>query len=214
MHKSTFKKLFENGVNFKALYYGFLTLLGSRTALWNFRYALTNDPWSYTSSEYEKRKYERILSFLEGKKDNEVLEIGCSVGVFTKMLAPHVKYVHAIDISHLAIKTAKKICKDNKNIKFEVVDIASFEAKKQYEIIVASEVLSFCWDKGNMRALVLDKLFHLLSPKGILITVVGEKDIAYSELEEVLKSAKLELVEKRAYANEDRPYRIAIFVKK
>ncbi len=62
-------------------------------------YKKSEDPWSFATSEYERRKYERTLDALGGRRFSQALELGCSIGVFTAMLAPHCDELVAVDTS-------------------------------------------------------------------------------------------------------------------
>ena len=51
-------------------------------------YARDADPWKFASSDYERHKYEATLNALPMDRYVRGLEVGCSIGVFTSMLAP------------------------------------------------------------------------------------------------------------------------------
>ena len=50
-------------------------------------YERSEDPWSFATSGYERRKYAHTLSSLGARRFERALEIGCSIGVFTELLA-------------------------------------------------------------------------------------------------------------------------------
>jgi cyclopropane fatty-acyl-phospholipid synthase-like methyltransferase len=62
------------------------------------------DPFNYQFAAYERRKYhktlETVLKWRSGAES--VLELGCSIGVFTQMLANYFVRVTALDISNEA----------------------------------------------------------------------------------------------------------------
>ena len=78
--------------------------------------------------------------FLPLKKgeDKKVLEIGCAIGAFAKLLNERGFDVEAVDISEYIIKKAKKL---QKEIKFKVLDIEKETPKQKYNYIFAFEVL-------------------------------------------------------------------------
>ena len=49
-------------------------------------YARKRDPWDFESSKYEKMKYEATLAALPRDRYRCGLEVGCSIGVLTKLL--------------------------------------------------------------------------------------------------------------------------------
>jgi hypothetical protein len=50
-------------------------------------YAADPDPWRFATSAYERDKYAASLAALPDPAYGSVLEIGCSIGVFTRQLA-------------------------------------------------------------------------------------------------------------------------------
>ena len=81
------------------------------------------DPWDYGSSEYEREKYARTLAALGAGPFGRVLEVGCSIGIFTERLAPVCRELVAIDFSHRALELARQRLEDHDNV--EIVQ-ASF----------------------------------------------------------------------------------------
>src|SRR5918994_708944 len=73
-------------------------------------YEQSPDPWAFETSPYERRKYERTLSVLQGQQRayRTALEVGCSIGVFTAMLAPLCNELWAIDVSERAVAAARE----------------------------------------------------------------------------------------------------------
>src|SRR6516164_5100154 len=67
------------------------------------------DPWQYYSSAYERQKYERTLActIKWRSASGSALEIGCSVGAFSQMLAEHFIKVTAVDVSREALHAAR-----------------------------------------------------------------------------------------------------------
>lgn len=65
-----------------------------------------DDPWHYEDSEYEKAKYAKTLAALPREKYCRGLEIGCSIGIFTRLLAERVERLDALDISRRAVARA------------------------------------------------------------------------------------------------------------
>ena len=95
-------------------------------------------------------------------KDKKVLEIGCSIGAFTKILKKRGFDVTATDISGFIIKKAKKLQKD---VKFEVFDIEKGKSKNKFDYVFAFEVVEHL----NDPALALANIFSLLNDGGKFI---------------------------------------------
>ncbi|RYI86437.1 MAG: hypothetical protein EON47_22590, partial [Acetobacteraceae bacterium] len=69
-------------------------------------YAATPDPWAFASSDYEREKYAATLAALPRPHYARVLEIGCSIGVLTRMLAGRGDAVVALDVAETALAAA------------------------------------------------------------------------------------------------------------
>lgn len=95
-----------------------------------------------------------------GKK---VMEIGCAIGAFSKLLKERGFKVTAVDISEFIIEKAKKLQRD---INFKVLDIEKkTELNEKYNYIFAFEVLEHL--ENPKKALSNIKL--LLNKNGVLI---------------------------------------------
>ena len=68
---------------------------------------LCADPWGYTSSWYEQRRRQLTAALLPHQDLGEVLEIGCSIGLITALLAPRARRFVAVDISTAALEKAR-----------------------------------------------------------------------------------------------------------
>jgi SAM-dependent methyltransferase len=77
------------------------------------------DPWKFETSEYERRKYAATLSALPRLRYRRALELGCSVGVFTSMLAPRCGHVLGTDVSPDALRRARHNCAGLRNVTLE-----------------------------------------------------------------------------------------------
>src|SRR5258708_5079033 len=116
---------------------------GNRRFEFERRYLEYQDAWNYRSSSYEQHKHERTLTTLVTACNaaSNVLEVGCSIGVFTKMLASRFRAVTAIDVSKEAISTAEKYVGAAGNVRFAHGDLRSLELGEQYDAIICAEIL-------------------------------------------------------------------------
>src|ERR1700684_4665277 len=64
------------------------------------------DPWGYRTSDYEREKYAATLAALPKRSHGLCLEVGCSIGVCTGLLAARCEHVVAIDFSLGALRLA------------------------------------------------------------------------------------------------------------
>lgn len=100
------------------------------------------------------------LKIGSGKK---VLEVGCAIGAFSKLLKERGFNVTAVDISEFIIQIAKKLQGD---IKFKVLDIEKrAKLNEKYDFIFAFEVLEHL--ENPKKALSNIKVF--LNKNGVLV---------------------------------------------
>lgn len=64
------------------------------------------DFWQLESSEFERQKYQLEIEFITDRRYGRALEIGCGAGAFTRLLAPHVDRLLALDVSDAALARA------------------------------------------------------------------------------------------------------------
>ena len=62
-------------------------------------YASDPDPWRFASSDYERDKYAATLAALPRQLYRSGLEVGCSIGVLTAMLASRCRRLLAVDVA-------------------------------------------------------------------------------------------------------------------
>lgn len=77
------------------------------------------DPWHFRSSPYERRKYDATLAALPRPFYENALEIACSIGVFTNMLAHRCGRLLAVDVSADALARAARACAAHGHVRFE-----------------------------------------------------------------------------------------------
>ncbi|MGH2903051.1 MAG: SAM-dependent methyltransferase [Solirubrobacteraceae bacterium] len=106
-------------------------------------YAASPDPWGYDSSEYERGKYAATLAALDGRTYPRALEVGCSIGAFTELLADRCGTLTALDFSARALELARGRLRGRANV--EIVE-ASFPEQAPaggWDLVVCSEVLYY-----------------------------------------------------------------------
>jgi len=141
-----------------------------RTAAAHFdrRYAASPDPWHYETSEYERDKYARTLAALP-RRIGSALEAGCSIGVFTALLAERCRQLEAVDFSSVAVERARERTRDRPGVRVERRILPEELPDGSFDAIVCSELLYY-WE----RELVLDGLRRFeaaLAPGGRLVAV-------------------------------------------
>jgi SAM-dependent methyltransferase len=120
-------------------------------------YARDPDPWGFETSAYEAAKYDASIAALDGRRYGTGVEIGCSIGVLTERLAPHVDDLLAIDVSEAALANARERVP---GVRFERREIPEEFPDGRFDLIVCSEVLYYLDDAAF--AQTLDRLHGTL----------------------------------------------------
>lgn len=111
------------------------------------KYKADIDPWQFRTSEYEGAKYQATLGSLTKDRYRSGLEVGCSIGVLTKLLSPRCDSLLALDASATAIEAARSI--NNENVTFRVANLPAEFPEGIFDLIVLSEVLYY-FDKSDL----------------------------------------------------------------
>lgn len=111
------------------------------------------DPWRVSSSEYERAKYEATLSALGSWRFSSVLEAGCGIGVLSRRLALRADRLLGIDVSEVALASARRLNGDLAHVEFARAEIPrQWPAPGRgtaYDLVVLSEILYFL-DAGEV----------------------------------------------------------------
>ena len=137
-------------------------------------YGQSPDPWGFETSPYEREKYERTLGVLQGRRYQCALEIGCSIGVFTTMIAPLCDKLWAVDVSERAVDTARERLAGFLHVQVEQRRLPEETPEGPFDLIVASEVLYY-WPKEVLLA-ALRRFEEVLAPGGVLLAVHWRKE--------------------------------------
>lgn len=112
-------------------------------------YSRNPDPWGFTTSPYERDKYQATLAALPKPRYGDALEIGCSIGVFTHLLSPRCDRLLAIDGSSKAIELAQARC----------VDLP--------HVTVAQRLVPEQWPSGARDLILFAEVLYFLEPGDI-----------------------------------------------
>jgi cyclopropane fatty-acyl-phospholipid synthase-like methyltransferase len=106
-------------------------------------YAASSDPWGYLNSDYEREKYAQTLAALHPERLSRVLEVGCSIGVFTELLAPRCDELVAIDFAERALAIAAERLADFANVELLHASFPEQIPPGRWDTIVCSEILYY-----------------------------------------------------------------------
>ncbi|MDO8570272.1 MAG: SAM-dependent methyltransferase [Candidatus Daviesbacteria bacterium] len=139
------------------------------------------DPWDDIDSSYNSSKFSRQLKLIKQYAPKSLLEVGCSEGVFTQLLADYVQNINAIDVSDKAIIRAKLRCKDKRNVIFFCTDITVLKFSRQYDMILLAEVLSYViWCNSLLEiGYLFERFIRSLRHNGkiVIVNTIQQKDI-------------------------------------
>jgi SAM-dependent methyltransferase len=137
-------------------------------------YEESADPWDFETSDYERKKYERTLESLGGRRFRRAFEAGSSIGVFTAMLASRCDELLAVDTSVKAVEIARERLAEQSHVRVERRTLPEEMPEGPFDLIVASEVLYY-WP----REVVLEALRsfeEILAQGGVLVAVHWRKE--------------------------------------
>ncbi len=106
-------------------------------------YAANADPWDYRTSVYERAKYEATLAALPPGGCARCLEVGCSIGIFTRLLAARCRKTVAVDFSPRALELARENLVGVDNVELRRARFPEEVPAGSWDWIVCSEVLYY-----------------------------------------------------------------------
>ena len=130
-------------------------------------YAQAPDPWGFRTSPYEHGKYEATLGILPRPLYGRALEVGCSIGVFTRRLAGRCGDLLALDTSPRALAEAARDNADLAHVRFREATLPRDFPEGRYDLIVLSEVLYYLSDADL--AAMADRCRAALEPDGEMV---------------------------------------------
>ena len=143
-------------------------------------YAGNPDPWRFATSPYEHEKYSATLASLPKPHYASALEVGCSIGVFTRRLAERCDRLVAIDVVPAAIDAARRACADAPQVRLALCAVPAEWPEGHFDLIVIAEVAYF-FDRKDLARLA-KRVAGAIEPDGdvVLVHWVGETDFPLS----------------------------------
>lgn len=114
-------------------------------------YRADPDPWDMAGSDYERAKYAATLAALGDRPVGRALEIGCSIGVLSGMLAARCDRLLAVDSAPRAVAQARERLAGRDNVTVERRRAPDEMPVGPFDLIVCSEVLYY-GDEGLLDA--------------------------------------------------------------
>jgi SAM-dependent methyltransferase len=189
---------------------------GNRRFEFEHLYLEHQDPFNYRYSPYEGEKYRRTLSCAVNwrRRSERALEVGCSIGVFSPLLAASFHKVTAIDVSKEALRTAAEGNPGIDNIRFVHGDFRYIDlGTDQYDLILCAEVLYYIHREKDIQK-VCRQLDRYLASDGVIIMVTADWGTqAYFERWEQVLYACFRQLFREVVQHPQRPYRIVVFAR-
>ncbi len=115
------------------------------------QYQSAADPWRYETSPYEREKYAVTLAALPRPRYASALEIGCSIGVLTALLAARCDRLLAIDFAETALLRARERLAGQPTVEFRRLTLPGDYPAGRFDLTVLSEV-GYYWARPDLRA--------------------------------------------------------------
>jgi cyclopropane fatty-acyl-phospholipid synthase-like methyltransferase len=132
-------------------------------------YAGNPDPWRFATSAYEQDKYQKTLNALSKERYARAFEVGCSIGVLTRMLADRCESLLAVDIASAPLIEARRRCSDAVGVSFAEMATPGDWPSGQFDLIVLSEVVYYLGREDVLH--LCDRIKGSLKPGGDLLLV-------------------------------------------
>ena len=144
---------------------------GERRHEFEHKYRRHGDYFGYRTNPYELEKYERTLNLMREwrRGRGSALEIGCSVGVFTGMIAGEFDKVVATDIAKEALSIAAGQVGGAGDVSYVQSDLISLNLEKSFDIVFCAEVLMYVRESDAAKACAA--LDRHLATNGLIIEV-------------------------------------------
>ncbi len=133
------------------------------------RYRANPDPWGYTTSDYERRKYAATLAACGDGPFTHALELGGSIGVFSELLAPRCEHLTTIDAAPTAVSAARRRLAGVPHADVILGEIPDALPDRRLDLVVASEILYYL--TASELARTLGRLESCIVPGARLVAV-------------------------------------------
>jgi SAM-dependent methyltransferase len=130
-------------------------------------YEVADDPWQLATRWYEERKYALTLAALPAPRYRSGLEVGCSVGVLTELLAPRCERLLAVDVAQRAVDIAAERNRNLAGVRTLCRVLPQEWPPGTFDLIVLSEVGYYFAPTDFER--LLERIASALEPGGTLV---------------------------------------------
>lgn len=133
------------------------------------KYRDNPDPWNYATSPFERYKRGVLLRACGCRTYGRGLELGCSIGETTRVLARRCLKLLAVDSSSTALKEARQRLRRHENVTLRQADLPGETPRGPFDLIVVSELAYYL--RPNALKALLAKLRAALAPNGRIVVL-------------------------------------------
>jgi SAM-dependent methyltransferase len=139
-------------------------------------YQAASDPWGFESRWYERRKYAISMALLPAERYRAAFEPGCSIGVFSALLAPRCDRLLCCDGAAAAVRAARARTEQLPCVRVEQRTLPEDWPRGRFDLIVFSELLYYFGDSDLSE--VIHRGSTSLRPGGTLLAVHWRHPVA------------------------------------
>ncbi|GAA0990930.1 hypothetical protein GCM10009555_077490 [Acrocarpospora macrocephala] len=170
------------------------------------------DPWSLATDSSEHHKYLATLDQVSAGAYPRMLEVGCSEGVFTELLAQAhpAAEITGIDISGRALERARRRTERYRSrVRFARADILEHEEHARFDLVFCAETLYYLGRHDRLRR-ASARLRSLTAPSGVLVLVHPwpEAELLHGFTDSDQTFSK---ISERVEANVVRPFAVSVY---
>jgi SAM-dependent methyltransferase len=130
-------------------------------------YRQTPDPFGHLDNPFEIMRYHAQFALLTDRHVADGLELGCSIGIFTAMLAPRCDRLLALDCAPSAIAQARERCAALPNVRAEVATLPAEFPDGTFDLVTFSE-FGYYLDDGDLTRM-RERIINATRPGALLI---------------------------------------------
>ena len=130
-------------------------------------YHNSHDPWEYEQRWYEQRKRQICMALLLKPMYENVLEIGCSNGVFSAYLAQRAQRLICLDANLKAVQLAQARLQHSAHVTVMQQCIPEQFPTGTFDLIVISEIMYYLAPEQLFK--LIEKVQTALAPNGIVL---------------------------------------------